>query len=386
MLMGMNIVQAYNPVRILDMRWAKNTPQQMQLVFDVSEPIQARVFHLSPMAGKPYRVVIDLSNASLVGKLPALPFGNQLIQRIRSAKHKPGVWRVVLDMNRPVQYQSHRLAPGKGFGHRLLIKLSDPSSGVSGQNKFTPAPFTPTPYANTGYNQHIAVIAIDAGHGGVDPGAVGKQGSYEKNAVLAIAKRLAFWVQKTPGMRPVLIRDGDYFLRLRERINRARAYQADLFISIHADAQPRGKHHAQGSSVYILSLGAASNEAARWLAAKENNADLLGGIRLDDKDDVLASVLLDLSQTGTLEASGHLASNVLRSLAKTQPLHQSSVQQAGFMVLRSPDIPSILVETAFISNANEERKLNSPHHQDLIAQQILRGIQSYLQQFPFRKQ
>ena len=224
------------------------------------------------------------------------------------------------------------------------------------------------------------VIAIDAGHGGKDPGAKGRRGTKEKTVVLAIARKLAELIKKEPGMRPVLIRDGDYFLGLRQRIDKARKHNADLFISIHADAFRDRRAH--GSSVFVLSRRGASSEMARWIAAKENAADLAGGVSLDDKDDMLTGVLLDLSQSATLAASHEVASNMLNGLKRLGKMHKSTVQRAGFMVLKSPDIPSILVETAFISNPKEENKLRSTQHQARLAQAMLNGIRDYFDTHP----
>ena len=219
------------------------------------------------------------------------------------------------------------------------------------------------------------VIAIDAGHGGKDPGAVGGSGTREKDVTLGIARKLARRIDREPGMKAVLIREGDYYLTLRQRIQKARKHQADLFVSVHADAF---KHtSSRGSSVYVLSQRGASDEAARWLAERENAADLVGGVKLHDKDDVLAQVLLDLSQTATIDASFLLADRVLGELGRLGPLHKEAVQQAGFLVLKSPDIPSILVETAFITNPHEERRLKDPTEQRRIASAIFSGLRAY---------
>jgi len=219
------------------------------------------------------------------------------------------------------------------------------------------------------------VIAIDAGHGGKDSGARGSRGTKEKDIVLAIARQLAELVRKEPGMRPVMIRDGDYYVGLRQRINKARKHNADLFISIHADAFH--KKSARGSSVFVLSTRGASSEMGRWLANQENAADLAGGVSLDDKDDLLAEVLLDLSQSATIEASHEVAANMLGGLKRLGKTHKSTVQRAGFVVLKSPDIPSILVETAFISNPQEENKLRDKRHQKKLARAMLTGIRDY---------
>jgi len=224
------------------------------------------------------------------------------------------------------------------------------------------------------------VIAIDAGHGGDDPGALGRHGTREKDVTLAIARKLAQVIDAEPGMKAVLVRKGDYYVGLRQRMGIARQNKADLFVSIHADAfrDPR----VRGASVYTLSRRGASSEAARWLAESENASDLIGGVSLEDKDDVLASVLLDLSQTAAMEASADVAQRVFRQLRRFGPVHSNRVQQAGFMVLKSPDIPSILVETAFISNASEEQHLNNPAHQAELAQAIMSGIREYFQVSP----
>ena len=223
-------------------------------------------------------------------------------------------------------------------------------------------------------------VVIDAGHGGKDPGAVGRRGTREKTVVLDIARKLAALIKKEPGMRPVMIREGDYYIGLRQRINKARKHNADLFISIHADAFR--DRRARGSSVFVLSNRGASSEMARWLAAKENAADLAGGVSIDDKDDVLASVLLDLSQSASREASHEVASNMLDELKRVGKTHKSTVQSAGFMVLKSPDIPSILVETAFISNPTEETNLRSSKYQEKLAKAMLNGIRDYFDNNP----
>jgi len=219
------------------------------------------------------------------------------------------------------------------------------------------------------------IIAIDAGHGGEDPGTIGRKGTREKDVVLAIAKELNQQIQNAHGMRPVMVRRGDYYVGLRRRMKIAREHRADLFVSIHADSfkDPR----VRGSSVYVLSRNGASSEAARWLAEQENAADLVGGVSLDDKDDLLASVLLDLSQTATLSASTDVGTNVLKQLGTTGKTHKRRVQRAGFMVLKSPDIPSILVETAFLSNPSEEKRLRNRAQQRKIAKAMVAGVKGY---------
>ncbi|MEW8498545.1 MAG: N-acetylmuramoyl-L-alanine amidase [Candidatus Thiodiazotropha taylori] len=256
-----------------------------------------------------------------------------------------------------------------------MVDLYDGKNGIKRRN----GPVKTAKKANTNGHRDV-VIAVDPGHGGEDPGARGRKGTYEKDVVLAIGRKLVKMLNQQKGMRAVLIRDGDYYLGLRKRIAKARAHQADLFVSIHADAFRDPK--VRGSSVYTLSRSGASNEAARWLAERENSADLVGGVSLEDKDDMLASVLLDLSQIGTLQASSEAASRVLTELKTLGKTHKRKVQQAGFVVLKSPDIPSMLVETAFISNPDEERRLRDPKHQNKVARALMKGIRDYFKYQP----
>jgi N-acetylmuramoyl-L-alanine amidase len=226
----------------------------------------------------------------------------------------------------------------------------------------------------------ILVVAVDAGHGGEDPGAIGRRGTREKDVTLAIARKLRQQIDATPGMKAVMIRDGDYFIPLMGRVEKARRAHADLFISIHADAFI--KAHARGSSVFALSERGATSASANWLAKKENEADLIGGVNLAVKDPYLARTLLDLSQTATISDSMKLAKHVLNQLGEINSLHRGRVEQAGFAVLKSPDIPSILVETAFISNPTEEKRLRDEAYQDKMADAILSGVKRYFAQSP----
>ncbi|HHH39687.1 MAG TPA: AMIN domain-containing protein, partial [Sedimenticola sp.] len=317
--------------------WA--APDHIRLVFDTSAPVEHSLFSLK----NPPRLVIDIKNSRLRGGMPRVDSGNPLISRMRSALRKGGDLRVVLDLKRPVKPRSFVLKPNRKYGNRLVVDLYDAKAKSVGRAE-RPVKVSRVRAAAP----RELVIAIDAGHGGEDPGARGKSGTREKDVTLAIARKLADLVRKEKGMRPVLIRKGDYYLGLRKRIALARRNKADLFISIHADAFR--DRRVRGSSVYTLSQRGASSEAARWLAAQENSADLIGGVKLEDKDDLLASVLLDLSQSATLQASHTLARSVFRQLRKLGKTHKRRVQQAGFVVLKSPDVPSILVETAFISN------------------------------------
>ncbi len=338
-------------------------PDYTRLVFDISGPVEHRLFGLSG----PDRLVIDIKNARLTSPMPASTPDNPRIQSVRAAPRADNDLRVVLDLRRPVNPKSFQLRPNRQYGERLVIDLYDkaPAADAEAQPKVT---------LNQEGDRDV-VVAVDAGHGGEDPGAQGAHGTQEKEVTLEIARRLAALINREPGMRAVLVRNGDYYVGLRQRMAIARRAKADLFVSIHADAcRDSG---VTGASVYTLSRRGASNEAARWLAERENSADLIGGVSLDDKDDVLASVLLDLSQTAAMEASSDVAQRVMRQLKQVGPVHYNRVQQAGFMVLKSPDIPSLLVETAFISNPAEERKLDDPKQRAKLADAIMAGVRDY---------
>ena len=356
------------PVEITGVRlW--QSPEQTRVVLDATAAADFRVFTLQG----PERVVIDIKRARLRAKLPRPRSDWTLLKKIRAASRKQHDLRVVLDLAQSASsVSSFTLPPHKNLGHRIVLELA--------HAKPQPA-LEPEPAAATQARRpRDVVVAIDAGHGGEDPGAEGKYGTREKDVVLGIARRLYRLLQDEPGMRPVLIRDGDYYVSLPKRIAKARRHKADLFVSIHADAFHNRR--VKGSSVYVLSPKGASDEAARWLAERENAADLVGGVRLDDKEDMLAQVLLDLSLTGTIEVSTTIAERVLKEIGKVGHLHKHSVQSAGFVVLKSPDIPSLLVETAFISNPREERKLKSGHYQDKLARAMLRGIRGYFRSNP----
>ncbi len=346
-----------------------SAPDHVRLVFDANSPIDHKIFTLD----NPHRVVLDLKNTRIPKHLPEPQADNKFIRKLRRAVRNKDDVRVVLDLNRAVKPKSFLLKPNRQYGHRLVIDLHD-KKGSAVQH----ASRSVKSVGEAGHRD--VVIAIDAGHGGEDPGAKGKHGTYEKDVVLAISRHLVEMINRKQGMKGVLIRDGDYYLGLRKRISKARQERADLFVSIHADAFHDSR--VRGASVYTLSRSGASNEAARWLAEKENSADLVGGVSLEDKDEMLASVLLDLSQIGTLEASSAAAQRVLKQLKKLGKTHKRRVQQAGFVVLKSPDIPSMLVETAFISNPDEERRLRSPEHQKKVAQALLDGISSYFEYQP----
>jgi len=313
------------------------------------------------------RLVIDLLGATLGTELPDEEFATGLVKGVRYAQHGDEYLRVVFDLRAPVDY-SYWIVPRQG-GQRLIVDMGVPAD----------ASLTDThPDTVVADSRRDVIIAIDAGHGGKDPGAIGRNNTYEKDVVLAIAIRLHNQLVAVPGIRPVLIRDSDVFVELRERIDRARRANADMFVSIHADAIER--EGASGSSVYALSLDGASSEAAAWLAKRENEAAALyGEVSLGELEDSLAQTLLNLTQGNTMERSIEVGYDVLQELGKIGSVHKSTVEQAAFAVLKSPDIPSILVETAFISNRNEEKKLNSPDYQDQLATAIGQGLYNFLQ-------
>ncbi len=343
-------------------------PKHTRVVFDVGAPVPHSLFVLK----EPNRIVVDLRNARLRRPIPVVASKDSFLASIRSAPREHGDLRVVLDLKQTARAKSFLLKPNAKYGHRLVIDLQVPTS--------TARPERPTKQlvvSKPKTKLRDLVIAIDAGHGGEDPGATGASGSREKIVVLQIARQLEKLIRRQRGMRAVMVRNGDYYVGLRERMRIARQKKADLFVSIHADAFRDSR--VRGSSVYVLSHNGASSEAAKWLADQENSADLIGGVSLDDKDDLLASVLLDLSQTATLSASTEAAGDILKQLKGLGKTHKREVQHAGFMVLKSPDIPSILIETAFISNPAEERKLLSPRHQRLLAGAILKGIRTHLE-------
>ncbi len=366
----------------------------------------------------PDRLVVDLtgvdSNAELNTLANKIAANDPYIKSIRIGRFKPGVMRLVLDLKTAIKPQLFDLKPVAEYGYRVVLDIYpahpiDPMMALLSENTAASAPIstnnakktnadTPPLSTNTSVTElnssgpksparrpteirtRTLIIAIDAGHGGEDPGAHGSSGTHEKNVTLAIARKVKDLIDDTPNMRAVLIRDGDYFIPLGGRVVKARKANADLFVSIHADAFI--KPSARGSSVFALSEHGATSTAARWLAKKENEADLIGGVNLDVKDPYLARTLLDLSQTATISDSMKLAKYVLGELGSINELHRGQVEQAGFAVLKSPDIPSILVETAFISNPDEERRLNDMQYQEKMARAVLGGITRYFAQNP----
>lgn len=361
------------------------TRRGARLVLDLSRSTSHELFTLD----KPRRVVVDLRNAELA-KGVRVPQGQGIVREIRTGTQPGRTLRVVLDVEASVEPRA-RWENGARGGRRLVVELGDAASlarndATSAQSAASAAAAPrkePQPiravHAPRDTNRDV-VIAIDAGHGGKDPGAIGRGGTREKDVALAIARALAERINDAPGMRAVLTRDGDYYISHRERIRRARAANADMFISVHADSIRN--RDVSGASVYILSLDGASSEAARWLAERENAADLIGGVSLSDKDDVLASVLLDLSQSAAISASMAAAERVLRALRDVGEVRKPQVQQAGFLVLKSPDIPSLLIETAYISNPGDEKRLRTSAHQRKLAEAIFKGIRGYFEEHP----
>lgn len=364
----------------------------------------------------PDRLVLDLENVELGATLKALTdkilSSDPYIKQVRVANFKPGVVRLVVDLKSEVKPSLFALPPAGEYKHRLVLDVYPPQDPLMAmlQEREKPAesPTEPGGYVPPEKTVELAVseiptitqppvqalpksigdkkpaegemmrlitVAIDAGHGGEDPGARGANGTHEKDVTLAIAKKLKAMIDAEPNMRGVLTRDADYFIPLHGRVVKARKLQADLFVSIHADAFV--KPEARGSSVFALSERGATSAMARYLATKENESDLIGGVRLDVKDPYLAKTLLDLSQTATISDSLKLGKAVLGHLGEINTLHKSAVEQAGFAVLKSPDIPSILVETAFISNPEEERRLNDDAYQNKMADAVLSGIKRY---------
>ena len=381
-------------------------PAVSRLEVELSAPVEYSAFTLP----NPQRLVFDLKQARAVDPEFRVDIQGGVVRGLRSASRGDGL-RVVLDLNAGVAHSAKLLPPEGSRGHRLVVEVKGEGSSAQAAAQPAPRPTAPKPVAKKiekppvksvaakaiaasgGQMGDIViqskapptpklrdlVIAIDAGHGGKDPGAIGPRGTREKDVVLAIAAKLRKRVDAEPGMRAVMVRGGDRYIKLRDRIKIARERNADLFISIHADSFR--DFGASGSSVYILSPDGASSEAARWLAESENSADRIGGVNLDDKEQMVASVLLDMSQTKTIEESSVAAREVLKRLKGLGKLHSRRVQRAGFAVLKSPDIPSMLVETGFLSNPLEERKLLDPKHQGKIARAVLDGVRAYFNRY-----
>lgn len=396
-------------------------PDYTRVTIESQQPIRHKLFNLD----NPDRLVLDLEDVALnaavtdiAGKISA---EDPYIKGVRAGRFKPGTIRLVFDLKAKVKPEAFALAPIAGYGHRLVLDIypltpPDPllaflkrrESGQPETPATTPAPapaLTPTPElaapevgpppvvaksetpapkpaarAARPASERLITIAIDPGHGGEDPGARGRSGTLEKNVTLSIAQKLKERIETEPNMRAVLTRDGDFFIPLHMRVEKARRVRADLLVSIHADAFI--KPSANGSSVFALSERGATSVAARWLAKQENDADLIGGVNLGIKDPYLKQTLLDLSQTASINDSLKLGKAVLQEMGGINRLHKNYVEQAGFAVLKAPDIPSILIETAFISNPDEERKLRDPVYQNKMADAIFAGIKRYFSKNP----
>lgn len=348
-------------IRIKDVRIA-HTPDRTRIVLDIDQPSDHRLFTLS----NPNRVVVDLSGGEFVPGSLKLPKGQGVVSKLRGANRDDGKARLVLDLNNSAKPKSFLLQPSGEYGYRIVVDLEPLGAGRSKPTVVKTAPKT---------QGRELVVAIDPGHGGKDPGARGKGGLREKDAVLQISRRLARLVNEEPGMRAMLTRDNDSFLHLRNRIDRAQASGADLFISVHADAFT--DRRVKGATVYVLSEKGASDEAAELLAKRENDSDLVGGVDITDKDDVLAGVLVDLSQNASLEASMEVGDLFVSEMSRVGKMRKATVQKAGFRVLKAPDIPSILVETAFISNPTDESNLRSVQYQQRLAQAMHNAVRRY---------
>ncbi len=384
-------------------------PDYTRVTIESQQPIRHKLFSLD----NPERLVLDLEDVSLgatlteiAGKISA---EDPYIKGVRAGRFKPGIVRLVFDLKAGVKPEAFTLAPIGEYGHRLVLDIypltpPDPLLAFLQRHEAgtpeappaaapAPAPETAAPEAAPPQvagkttspparppSERLITIAIDPGHGGEDPGARGRRGTLEKNVTLAIARKLKERIDNEHNMRAVLTRDGDFFIPLHMRVEKARRVRADLFVSVHADAFV--KPSANGSSVFALSERGATSAAARWLAKQENDADLIGGVNLGIKDPYLKQTLLDLSQTASINDSLKLGKAVLQEMGGINRLHKNYVEQAGFAVLKAPDIPSILIETAFISNPDEERKLRDPDYQNKMADAIFTGIKRYFSKNP----
>ncbi|NID15635.1 N-acetylmuramoyl-L-alanine amidase [Luteibacter yeojuensis] len=364
-------------------------PEYTRVVFDLSGPATYKM----SQGDTPGSVVLDIAGSSVAGDFSA-PGGQGLYKSLANARQGSAA-RMVASVDPTSKPKSFLLKPAGDYGYRLVLDLYPGGQSDPGDNPVdddTPtiakAVASSAPRAKTvppGKPPMLAeerkvVVAIDAGHGGEDPGARGATGLREKDVTLMVARELADQINRQPGMQAVLTRNGDYFIPLKRRYQIAREHNADMFVSIHADAFKNSD--AKGSSVWVLSPRGKTSEAARWLADRENRADLVGGVSLDDKDDTLAAVLLDLQQGYAMQASESIAGNVLKALGKLGPTHRGYVERANFVVLRSPDVPSILVETAFITNPTEERRLRDEQHRRRLATAVLGGVRNYFESMP----
>lgn len=398
--------QEREPTASVDNLRIWHSPTKTRVVFDVSNSVKHSVFTL----GNPERVVVDIQGITFSKQLPKIASNNPHIRSVRTGVPKPNVLRVVFELKKPLQTHSFLLTPNELYAHRLVLDLLEDESQTQESNtlvssqdgklggfsesalrdKIEEESKQVTPESEATKVPLVArtpkklTIAIDAGHGGEDPGALGHRGSREKVITLSIAKRLEQVINADSRMQAFLVRTGDYYIDLSRRRIMAKEKGADIFVSIHADAFI--KRSANGLSVFALSQRGATSAMARALADKENASDLIGGVSLANKDVVLAQVLVDLSMTNTISESVNLGGRVLKELSKVGRLHSKRVEQAGFAVLKSPDMPSILIETGFITNLNEERKLRSSSYQKKLAKAIHAAIGDYYEQTPYYSQ
>ncbi len=363
LLTGAKPVFAKSNRTLTGIRISQSADDHTRVVFDLTGDFEHNLFILAD----PPRVVVDLNDTRKSKAIDISRKMTNLLSGIRSASKGNDRLRVVIDLHGTARPRSFALKPDGKSGHRLVVDLH--------ATKLSPTPIKTSQQERKKRKQRF-VIALDPGHGGRDPGAIGKRGTREKDIALSVAKKMKTLINRTAGYRAVLTRDADRFVSLRNRVKKAREAEADIFISLHADSFK--SPNVKGASVYALSLRGASSEAARWIAQKENASDLIGGISLDDKDDLIASVLLDLSQTATIQDSLELGSDVLSHIGKVSKLNNRKVQQAGFAVLKAPDMPSILIETAFLSNPSEEKKLRNPKYQHKLAKAVFSGIKKHL--------
>lgn len=364
---AMNAVADVDGVRV----W--QSPTHTRLVFDLSQPHEHKIFTLD----SPYRVVIDLAgNARFKPKVSDVELDSTLVTGLRTGRQKNKDLRMVFQLRDDVSPKSSILPPNKIYPHhRLVVDLFEKNS-----TSLEAVKTVKTVADKVVHNKRDIIVAIDAGHGGEDPGAVGYRRTKEKDVVLKIAKELARLLEQQPGYKPYLTRTGDYYIPLRTRTRKARDANADLFISIHADAFKNSQAH--GSSVFVLSERGASSEESRYLAEKENEADLVGGVSLGDKDDHVAMTLLDLSMTASRGSSLSVGKSILERMGTISRLHKKRVEEAAFMVLKAPDIPALLIETGFISNPGEAKKLATSYYQKKIAREIFIGLTQYFENEP----
>jgi len=355
------VANAAAKTRVKDIRLSSHKGY-VRLVFDLDKSVDHSVFTLN----KPERIVLDLKNTKMTHGMVDRVRANSMIRRIRSGVRDGNDMRVVFDLQQEVKPRSFLLGPSGKSGHRLVLDLHTEQAGSIVLKKDV-----------TKKKQlRDVIVAIDAGHGGRDPGATGKKGTREKTVTLQMAKRLEKKINQQKGMKAVLVRKNDRFMRLRDRINKARDYHADMMISLHADSFPDPR--ARGSSVYALSVDGATSETAKLLAEKENAADLLfGDVSLAVEDEMVNEVLFDLSLTGNIQSSLDIGDEILRQIKTVNRVHKKQVQQAGFAVLKAPNIPSVLLETAFISNPREEKNLKSSAHQKKVANAVSKGVANY---------